>query len=70
MSVSYKPLWIELIKKDLKRTDLIEKAGVTKNTIAKMGKDEYISLRNLEKLCRGLNLQPNQVIEFTTDNEL
>ena len=42
MSVSYKKLWIHLIEKNMKRTDLIKLTGITSNTLANMGKDEYI----------------------------
>jgi len=29
-----------------------------------MGKNEYISMRNLEKICKALNCTPNDVMEF------
>lgn len=64
MSISYKPLWHLLLTKDMNKTDLISLAGLTTNTIANMGKSEYISLRNLEKICKVLECTPNDVIEF------
>lgn len=67
MSVNYKGLWIELINRNMKKTDLIELAGLTSNTIASMGKCEYISLRNLEKICKALGCTPNDIIEFEDD---
>ena len=50
MSVSYKKLWIHLIAKNMKRTDLIKLTGITSNTLANMGKDEYIN----EKLRKNM----------------
>ena len=50
MSVSYKKLWIHLIEKNRKRTDLIKLTGITSNTLANMGKDEYIN----EKLRKNM----------------
>ena len=41
MDANYKKLWKLLIDKDLKKTDLIDMAGVTSNIIAKI----IISLR-------------------------
>lgn len=38
-----------LVSKDMRKTEVISLAGITSNTLANMGKDEYISLRNLEK---------------------
>ncbi|WP_269083766.1 helix-turn-helix domain-containing protein [Peribacillus butanolivorans] len=33
-------------------------------TLAKMGKDEYISMEILDKVCTYFEVQPNQVIEW------
>ena len=67
MSVSYKKLWIHLIEKNMKRTDLIKLTGITSNTLANMGKDEYISMKNLEKICRAMNLTPSDILDFVED---
>ena len=64
MSVSYKKLWIHLIEKKMRRTDLIKLTGITSNTLANMGKDEYISMKNLEKICRVMNLTPSDNYEI------
>ncbi|EGK9338226.1 helix-turn-helix domain-containing protein [Listeria monocytogenes] len=67
MGFSYKPLWKQLIDKDIKKIDLIKSAGLTTNAMANMGKDKYISLQNLEKICRALECTPNEVISFKTE---
>lgn len=67
MGISYKPLWKQLIDKDIKKIDLIKIAGLTTNVMANMGKDKYISLQNLEKICRALECTPNEVISFKTE---
>lgn len=64
MGVNYKPLWIQLIQRNMTKTDLMRMADLTTNVIANMGKNEYISLRNLEKVCRVLKCTPNDVVEF------
>jgi DNA-binding Xre family transcriptional regulator len=64
MSLSYRPLWIELAKRDLRKIEFQELSGISSNLLANMGKNEYISMKNLEKICRMLNVTPNQVIEF------
>lgn len=64
MSLSYRPLWIELAKRDLRKIEFQELSGISSNLLANMGKNEYISMKNLEKICRVLNVTPNQVIEF------
>ncbi len=67
MSVSYEPLWLELEKRKMKRKDLMEIADVSANCIANMGKKEYISMRNIEKIARSLNITPDKI--FTIEEE-
>ena len=64
MGVSYRPLWIELSKRDMKRTEFQKFTGISSNLLANMGKNEYMSMKNLELICRKMNLTPNEVIEF------
>ena len=64
MGVSYRPLWIELAKKEINKVEFQQYAGLSSNLLANMGKNKYISMKNLEQICRVMNLSPNQVIEF------
>lgn len=64
MRISYKPLWIELAKRELNKTDFQEKAGITTNVVANMGKNKPISMKNLYKICNTLDITPNDVFEF------
>lgn len=63
MPFSYKPLWKLLIDKNMKKTDLVEKIGISKSTLAKMGKDEYVSMEVLEKICKLLECQLSDIVE-------
>ena len=51
MALNYKPLWIQLAKKGLKKTDVIAMAELTTNVMAQMGKNKPITLKNLEKVA-------------------
>lgn len=64
MGVSYKPLWIELNKRNMKKIEFQNYVGISGNLLAKLGKDEYISMKNLEQICRSMGISPNKVIEF------
>ena len=72
MALNYKPLWIQLAKKGLKKTDVIAMAGLTTNVMAQMGKDEPITMKNIEKICKALQCTPNDIFSFddyiSTDN--
>lgn len=65
MQISYSPLWEILKKRNMKKKDLIEKAQISANCVAKMGKNESISLRNLYKICVALSCTLNDVVEFS-----
>lgn len=64
MAVNYKPLWLLLIEKDLNKTDLTKLANISTNVVAKMGKNEYVSLQTLEKICIVLNCQLSSVVQI------
>ena len=64
MALNYNPLWIQLAKKGLKKTDVIAMAGLTTNVMAQMGKNKPIILKNLERICKALDCTPNDVFSF------
>jgi DNA-binding Xre family transcriptional regulator len=63
MSFSYKPLWRILLEKDMTKTELRELLGLSSSTLAKMGKDEYVSLEIIDKICGHFGVQPNDIME-------
>ena len=69
MALSYKPLWIQLIKKDLMKVDVIRMAGLTTNVMAQMGKNKPITFKNLERICKALECTPNDVFSFDEIND-
>lgn len=69
MALNYKPLWIQLIKKDLMKVDVIKMAGLTTNVMAQMGKNKPITFKNLERICKALDCTPNDVISFDDNYE-
>ena len=64
MALNYKPLWVQLAKKGLKKTDVIAMAGLTTNVMAQMGKDKPITLKNLERIGKTLECTPNDIFSF------
>ncbi len=69
MAVSYIKLWKLLLDKRLKRVGLKELAGISSSTLAKLGRDEYLSMESMEKICKALNVSIGEVMEFTEDLE-
>lgn len=64
MAFSYKPLWRILLEQDLTKTDMRKTLKLSPATLAKMGKDEYVSMEILDKVCAHFGVQPNDVIEW------
>ena len=69
MGWSYKRLWIMLINKGMKKTDLLSEAGINSSALAKMGKNQPVAMDNLEKICKTLNCRIEDVVEYVTDEE-
>lgn len=67
MSVKYTKLWKLLIEREMKKTDLIPLAGISSNVLAKMGRNEYISMESAEKICKALHCEINEIIEFNME---
>lgn len=69
MAVQYTKLWKMLIDKKMKRTDLIVSAGISANILAKLGKDEFVSMESLEKICKALNCNIGDIVDFVFENK-
>jgi DNA-binding Xre family transcriptional regulator len=70
MKVSYKKLWKLLIDRDMKKRDLQETAGISSSSIAKLSKNEYVSMDVLVKVCTSLNVDFADVIEIVSDKNI
>ena len=64
---SYNRLWIQLIQKGLKKTDLKHMAGINSTTLAKMGKNQEVTMGALGKICAALNCSVEEIIEYIPD---
>lgn len=69
MTYSYNRLWKLLIDQGLTKTELKDKAGVSTNIIAKMGKNEPISMDSLAKITTALHCGLDDIVEITSEVE-
>ena len=60
---SYKPLWRQLIDKDMNKTKLRELTGLPSATMAKMSRNEYVGMKALDRVCEALGCRIEEVIE-------
>lgn len=63
MRFSYDKLWKLLIDKKMVKKDLMEVTGVTSSTIAKMGKEQPVSLEVLGRICKALNCDIGDIVD-------
>ena len=64
MTISYDKLWKLMIDNKINKTQLSEKAGITTNAMAKLGKSEMVQLETLIKICKVLNCKLDDIVEY------
>jgi len=62
--ISYEPLRILMVKRSLKKMDIVEMAKLSPTTAKKMWDDEYVALSVIDRLCAVLDCQPGDLIEY------
>lgn len=69
MKLSYKKLWIMLVKRDMKKTEFAKKAKISSSSLAKLGKGANITTDILVKICEELKCDISDICEIVPDNE-
>ena len=69
MAISYNGLWKQLIDHGMKKGDLCAKTGLSSSTIAKMTNCESVKLSVLEKICKELDCNFGDLIDYVPDNK-
>ena len=67
MAVSYNKLWKLLIDRNMKKKELGKAAGIGNSLIAKLGKNENVTVEVLVKICTALNCQIDDIMELIPD---
>lgn len=63
MDVSYNKLFKLLIDKELKKTEFAKKIGISASTMAKLSRNETVSMDIMVRICRTLGCNIEDVIE-------
>ena len=69
MAISYNGLWKLLIDNNMKKGDLCAKTGLSSSTIAKMTNCESVKLSVLEKICKELDCNFGDLVDYVPDEE-
>ena len=62
--IDFSPLWQTMQDKEITQYQLL-KSGIDNKTLYSLKKNKNITLLTLEKLCKILNCQPNDIVKFT-----
>lgn len=68
MAFDYKPLFKQLIDKDISREQLKNDLQLSPATMAKMSKGENVALTVLDKICVYLDCEVEDVIQHIKEN--
>lgn len=63
MPITYKPLWKQLIDRDMTKKDFVALIGISTSTLNRMSKNEYVSLKIIDDICNEFECTPNDVIQ-------
>lgn len=69
MSVKYDRLWKLLIDNHMKRTDLIDACHLSSNVVARLGKNEYVSMETIDKICQHFHCEIEDVMEVELEEK-
>lgn len=69
MKVCYDKLWKLLIDKKMKKTDLIREANISSSVLAKMGREESVSLESIGKICSLFNCGVDDILKFDSTEQ-
>lgn len=69
MKISYDKLFDVLNKRNMSKTDLKDAIGLSSTTLAKLSKNEQISMSTLVGICDYLNCQPGDIMELEYETE-
>ena len=70
MAVCYNNLWHKLIEQNMSKTQLIKKAQISTNAMAKLGKNEDVRVEVLVKICGVLNCSLDDIMEIVQNKKM
>ena len=55
--------------KGLKKTDLISQAGISSTVLAKLGRDEFVAMESISKICKALSCDVGDIMEIVDEEK-
>ena len=67
MAVSYNRLWKLLVDRKMSKADLRKQAEIAPNTMTKLRRDKEVTLEVLGKICKTLDVDYGDIMEYVKD---
>lgn len=69
MAVCYKKLFHLLIERNMTNAQLQKQCGFSANIITRLKRNNYISMETVESICKTLNCNVDDILEFSSKSE-
>ena len=69
MDVSYNKLFKLLIDKELKKTEFAKEIGISANTLAKLSRNELVSMETLVRICRYFECSVDDILDILPEKK-
>lgn len=68
MAISYAKLFDRMNEKNIKKIDLRTKYGLNPKTVDSLTKNKSVTVDTIMSLCKILDCQPGDILEYIPDN--
>ena len=69
MKISYNKLWKLLIDKKMNKTQLCERAKISTNAMARLGRNEDVRVEVLTRICLELGCSMDEIMEVLPEKQ-
>lgn len=69
MGIKFYKLLDLLNRKGINKEELRKRTNISSSTMAKLSKNEYVSLKVIESICKELNCQPGDIMEYISEED-
>ncbi len=66
--LDYSPLWELMEKKGVSKYYLLKYCGIDNKTLKSMRENGNITLLTVEKICRGIQCSPSDIVRFVDNS--
>ena len=70
MDVSYNKLFKMLIDKGMKKTEFAKEVGISANTLAKLSRNETVSMEVIIRICRALGYSVDDIMDILPETRV